>query len=202
MADVCNCNCNCDNHSLLYQSPIELSSSSSNLILSSLNISLPNTDIISKYNHIYQHWDVLNDIIYDNNDIQYKLAEYHLHSPGEHKIDGESHLAEIHFVFKNIDQDVFLVISYIIDISSDSSSHIFYNMLLDLPFPLPRLNKYFTYPGSLTTSPFNININWIVNQFPIYITYDFFELLRDKFKPSRPIQKRNGRNISLIEIIL
>jgi carbonic anhydrase len=200
MADICNCNC--DDHSLLYQSPIELSSSSKNLILSTLNFSLPDTNIMSKYNPIYQRWDVLNDVIHDNNDIQYKLVEYHLHSPGEHKIDDQFHLAEIHFVFKNIDQDAFLVISYLIDLSSDSSSHVFYNILLDLPFSLPKWDKYFTYPGSLTTSPFNVNINWIVNQFPIHITSDFYALLKNKFKSARPIQKRNGRNIALIEIIL
>lgn len=195
--------CNCENYSSVYQSPIELSYNLKDILYSELNFNISETDIISKYNSNEKHWSVLNDIIIYNNDNKYKLIQYHFHLPSEHIINGERYLMELHFVFQSDMNEMksLFVLSYIIDISENISSNIFYNMILNQPFKLPNLNCYFAYPGSLTTPPFNMNINWRMSNEPLYITLELFNSIKDKCKSARPIQKRNGRDIILVQKI-
>lgn len=197
----------CDEHSEIHQSPIELAHDIKDILYSKSDLKISKTKIISKYDADKKQWNVINDIYMYNNDTRYKLIEYHLHIPGEHIIDNKKYLMEIHFVFRskiekecNDEIGSIFVLGYLIQQSKNRTSNMCRDIISDRPFKLSKFNKYFTYPGSLTTPPLNINVNWIISERILHITLESFKLIVNKCKSSRPIQKRNGRDIVFVSI--
>lgn len=181
----------------IYQSPILLDRLLPDILYSQSNNDFFEDDleILSQFKEIDNKFIVTNDVYLLRAGLKYKLTEYHFHQPAEHVINRNRYSLEMHCVLKT--QNSILVIAYLIKVHHFTSP-ILKKIIQNQPFRLPALIQYFTYTGSLTTPPFNINVNWIVSDNILNITEDDFSTIITIAKTARPLQNHHGRNISYI----
>lgn len=144
------------------------------------------------------------------NGVPYTLAQFHFHTPSEHRIDGIPGAMEVHFVHKSAKGE-FLVVGALIDEGKHNAA---YGELMqhlpkkagakaslkkfDLAAALPRSAHYYTYPGSLTTPPCTEGIKWVVLKDTLMMSsvqIDAFGALYPK--SNRPVQPLNEREIAV-----
>lgn len=158
------------------------------------------------------------------NGTKYILTQFHYHTKSEHKIDSEQYDAEIHFVHtnpnynkkitttnydgmnvKSIDSNEYVVIGLMF--SNDKSNTSLFNGLFDDAFlnnndsftiDLTDLNQlsYYSFPGSLTSNPFNSTITWFLSDEIIKTNLDFTNKKYTRAHSVRPI-KRDIRDSAL-----
>jgi carbonic anhydrase len=109
----------------------------------------------------------------------YKLAQFHLHSPSEHLVDGKPLDFELHLVHKS-DQGAITVVGVLFKKGKENKALApvitnapaelateakpVANVDVDLAQLLPQKHGYYSYTGSLTTPPCTEGVNWIVMQ--------------------------------------
>jgi carbonic anhydrase len=139
-------------------------------------------------------------------DKEYKLLQFHFHTPSEEAINGKRYPLVAHFVHQNDDGQI-LVIAQPFNIGNEND--LFKNLFEDLPNNAEKksfevdLNKlfqkkisYFNYQGSLTTPPCSEGVSWVVIKNPINISLEQLERFRKLYpQNSRPIQPLNGRDV-------
>ncbi|KAG6584761.1 putative carbonic anhydrase [Phytophthora cinnamomi] len=137
------------------------------------------------------------------NKASYKMAQFHLHTPSEHTVDGKAHDGEIHFVHKSSDGSALLVVGIFLDISPksdewlapvldaletvNSTAHseneaitVELKSYSNLIKKASRTGGIYNYPGSLTTPGCDETADWWVVQTPIQISStDFGRLHQD-----------------------
>tara|TARA_R110000787_G_scaffold131994_3_gene244166 strand:+ start:244 stop:1146 length:903 start_codon:yes stop_codon:yes gene_type:complete len=147
---------------------------------------------------------------------QYKLKQFHFHSPSEHTINGKHYPLEIHFVHHSEASNSYIVIAMLVElgepdpafdflekylpINVDETKEINSNYYFGSTFPemygKDTLNLY-TYEGSLTTPPCTESVLWLVIKDPTYASASQIEMLQ-KLMPKnnyREVQPLNGRII-------
>jgi carbonic anhydrase len=158
----------------------------------------------------------------------YRLLNFHFHAPSEHTIDGASYPAELHLVHES-EQGELAVVGILVEPSAlpsplidevvesapvdvgeevrvaDALSPL--DLLLDHDPPGAVIDRYYTYPGSLTTPGCTEGVRWIVLQDIHVINPGTLELLHsliasfpgyDGYEDNnRPPQPLNGRKIEL-----
>ena len=114
-----------------------------------------------------------------SNDYVFKSAQFHLHQPSEHTINGKSYPLELHIVHVLDHPSIteYLVIGLLFEVDSTltydfldyvkihgttAETHLF-------PFPVTNKAAYH-YLGSLTTPPCTEAVNWFLQAEPIKIT--------------------------------
>ncbi len=139
-------------------------------------------------------------------DKEYKLLQFHYHSPSEHMIDGQHFPLEVHFVHQHSDSD-YAVIGVIFKEGSENvllqkyldffpKSKGQYNSEeeIDLESLLPMDKSYYRYNGSLTTPPCSEVVNWYVLRTPITASKEqiekFSSILKGNYRPVQPINDR------------
>jgi carbonic anhydrase len=141
----------------------------------------------------------------------FRLAQFHFHTPSEHTLDAVSYPLELHLVHVDDTGAPALVVG--IFIKRGETNRVLAAAFNNLPQTkgdvsappgvfinagdlLPRNRTYFRYPGSLTTPPCTEGIRWYVMQTPIEMSdaqIAAFQNL-DGLNPSaRPLQPLNGR---------
>ncbi|KAE9324988.1 hypothetical protein PF008_g16985 [Phytophthora fragariae] len=162
----------------------------------------------SQYNLTEPHGPLEVDVIGGNcvasvNDVSYKMAQFHLHAPSEHTVDGKAHDGEIHFVHKSSDGSALLVVGIFLDVSPQSDAWLgpfldalesvnstdhakneaitvqlkSYSGMIKKP---SKTGGIYNYPGSLTTPGCDETADWWVVQTPIQISSaDFARLHKD-----------------------
>ncbi len=145
----------------------------------------------------------------DLNDRQYKLRQFHFHSPSEHHIEGQAFPMEMHLVHQDESGHV-LVIAVMM--KADASKPVLKKLWKWLPnqvgqevsIPLklslteilPTSSHHYAYSGSLTTPPCTEGVQWIVLKEPMHVTQqDVDEFVHIIGHNARPIQPRRGRHI-------
>lgn len=133
----------------------------------------------------------------------------HFHSPSEHLVHGKSYPMEMHIVHQNEQDGSRAVIGVFLDGAGESGSvsDRAFSSLLDslekggksLPPTdlLPReSHKFYRYEGSLTTTPFDENVSWMVLKEPIHLAPETLARLKEeRGHEAREVQELNRRHI-------
>eukprot|EP00241_Pyramimonas_parkeae_P006017 CAMPEP_0114244366 /NCGR_PEP_ID=MMETSP0058-20121206/11296_1 /TAXON_ID=36894 /ORGANISM="Pyramimonas parkeae, CCMP726" /LENGTH=400 /DNA_ID=CAMNT_0001357291 /DNA_START=10 /DNA_END=1212 /DNA_ORIENTATION=+ len=158
---------------------------------------------------------------------QVTLAQFHLHAPSEHTVDGARYDAEVHFVHVNANGDPAAVIGVFLHAVEGAPDNEFLaqfwdkfdNMEHNVSQPInpytdffPMNNGviesgYWSYAGSLTTPPCSEGASWFVLKDPVVISYNQLDRYNSRLAElpqtaesmanNRPTQPLNGRTLTL-----
>jgi carbonic anhydrase len=124
--------------------------------------------------------------------------------PAEHLIEGENFSAELQFLHRDVSGKQSLILAVLVRGGSSSAwpqalmSGIEGSKGFDLSALIPSDQTYFQYSGSLTESPCNEGVTWIVLKKPIFASdEDLLALGNQIGMQPRPLQATNGRSLRL-----
>lgn len=138
---------------------------------------------------------------------EYQLLQFHFHTPSEHKVEGQAHAMEAHFVHKN-DQGQLAVVGVIINPGKENAAlkAVWDSMpkqakeaevagaAISASDILPPGKNYQHYIGSLTTPPCSEGVRWIVLNEPIEMSQAQIDAFKAIFphnaRPVQPMQDR------------
>ena len=143
----------------------------------------------------------------------YELAQFHVHSPSEHTIDGEYAQLEIHFVHKSAAGEL-AVVGILVDEGeydpmwdpviaafpdeAGGKRHI-ENLDLDMNDLRPLPQHYYRYEGSLTTPPCSEGVQWIVMANKRHVSAkQMATVVALLHNNNRPVQALGDRKIGLV----
>jgi carbonic anhydrase len=143
----------------------------------------------------------------------FDLEELHFHLPSEHRVDGRSFPAEMHFVHQNGYGELAVVavlvekgaelpalapfLAHLPRQASDSPQPVA-GATLNLPALLPEQKLDYRYAGSLTTPPCTEKVRWYVLRSPVSCSAAQLAALREVVRGNnRPVQDRNGRTVAM-----
>jgi carbonic anhydrase len=140
---------------------------------------------------------------------EYKLKQFHFHSPSEEKIDGKDYPLVAHLVHSTDDGKLAVVavlfkqgrenpaLARIFGVMPAQGSE---KVALGADFNsadlLPGNQSYYSFIGSLTTPPCSEGVQWQVLKTPVELSKKQIETFRKFYwKNSRPVQPLNNREI-------
>jgi carbonic anhydrase len=145
-------------------------------------------------------------------DTEYRLEQFHFHSPSEHEVNGRSLPMEFHFVNRAGDDEV-AVIGVLV---TEGESHPTIAELapalpgeegetlptegeidaLELLPPDPESSPRWSYEGSFTTPPCTEGVRWNVFKRPMELSASQIASLREFYDGNnRPVQPLGGREL-------
>ena len=136
---------------------------------------------------------------------KFSLIDVHVHTPGEHRVDGKSYAMEIHFVHQDAAGHMLAVGVFVERGKADRGVIVAPAAdkpeVVDLHISelLPDRKEYWTYNGSLTTPGCGEGLRWIVMQRPIQMSADQLKVFAASVEAvwhgsnARPVQPLNGR---------
>lgn len=137
---------------------------------------------------------------------RYDLAQFHIHHPSEHLLNGVRFPLELHFVHKRADGVIGVigvlvaegstnpVLQKVIDTVPATRDATRTGPVLDPNALLPVGRQFFRYEGSLTTPPCTESVDWVVLARPITASKAQIEQFQSVFPfNARPIQALNRR---------
>jgi carbonic anhydrase len=138
--------------------------------------------------------------------VDYKLLQFHFHTPSEEKINGKAYPMVAHLVHQNADGKLAVVaVLFKVGKRNAALAPIFDKLpakegdkrslegvnAADL---LPADKAYYAFMGSLTTPPCSEEVRWQVMKTPVTISAGQLEAFKKRFKMNaRPVQPLNGR---------
>ena len=141
---------------------------------------------------------------------EYKLVQFHFHTPSEHQLNGQNYDLEIHFVHKD-ESGKLAVLGVMIQEGrenkvlakvwdklpkKESKKEASEKYMIYLKALLPQNQTSFHYDGSLTTPPCTEDVKWIVFEQPIEMSKKQIKAFQQIFKNNhRPVQPLNEREI-------
>ncbi len=151
-----------------------------------------------------------NSIVVDGE--EYKLAQFHFHTPSEHQFNGQSFDMELHLVHKSANNELSVIGLMINEGAANSALEQAWKVLpkevttedvkvtdaIELMGLLPENKQTFRYEGSLTTPPCSEEVEWIILEQPIEMSKEQIELFRHVFEDNhRPVQPLNDREVDI-----
>lgn len=142
----------------------------------------------------------------------FTLAQFHVHTPSEHTVDGKAHDMELHLVHTSASGKV-AVVAVFYDIGdanpalgelfdrtpgelSHAGERIALYSTLDPADLLPAHSNVVHYTGSLTTPPCTEGVLWNVEMTPQQLSAEQLDALRFVFPHNaRPVQPFNQRTL-------
>jgi carbonic anhydrase len=141
--------------------------------------------------------------------VEYKLLQFHFHTPSEEKIDGKSYPLVAHLVHKSA-QGQLAVIAVLFKAGKENTAlkPVFDHLpakegetlKLDVAINsadlLPANRAYYAFMGSLTTPPCSEEVRWQVLKTPVELSTSQLAAFRKIYKMNaRPVQPLNGRKV-------
>ncbi|MDN4495124.1 carbonic anhydrase family protein [Ureibacillus aquaedulcis] len=141
---------------------------------------------------------------------EYKLAQFHFHTPSEHQFNGQNYDMELHLVHKNSNGDLAVLglmiqegrendkLAAVWDVlpKEETEKAISVEEPIDLEALLPQDQTSFHYNGSLTTPPCTEEVKWIIFEQPIDMSKEQIQSFQQIFPDNhRPVQALNEREI-------
>src|SRR5579885_685780 len=145
------------------------------------------------------------------NGVEYRLVQFHLHSPSENELRGQNFPLEIHFVHQGSDGKVAVIGVFV---KGGAANPVLENMIKQFPNDkgvehpvqgsinpadlLPVKRDYYSFMGSLSTPPCTEGLQWIVMSDTITASQSQILLFRKAMGGSnaRPVQPLNKRVIN------
>ncbi len=142
---------------------------------------------------------------------EYKLAQFHFHTPSEHQFNGQNYEIELHLVHKDINGKIAVLGVMIKEGEENESLTSLWNVLpkektendislnepVHLEALLPDDRSAFHYDGSLTTPPCTEGVKWTVFEKPIEMSKKQIHAFRQIFPDNhRPVHPKNNRKIN------
>lgn len=142
---------------------------------------------------------------------QYKLLQFHFHTPSEEAINGKRHDMVAHFVHKS-DDGKLAVIGVLLD-KSVTGSKAFATVMDRMPTEageersysnvtinpadfMPANKAYYSFAGSLTTPPCSEGVKWMVMKEQVKVPAKEVKAFQSIYKMNaRPLQPSNNREI-------
>lgn len=141
---------------------------------------------------------------------EYRLAQFHFHTPSEHQFNGKNYEMELHLVHKDSNGKI-TVLGVMIQEGEENKNladvwgilpkeetdkDIPLNESVDLKALLPEDQTAFHYEGSLTTPPCTEEVKWTIFEMPIEMSKEQIEAFRQIFSDNhRPVQSLNNRKV-------
>lgn len=191
------------------QSPINISKR--NVINKAIEFSLNDlnlSEVVLENNGYTLQFTPKSESTINFNDDIYSLQQFHFHTPSEHKVDGNMYSMEIHFVYKNKNDEILVMAAFVKRGSSNATLETIIQDIpkvnksinikdIDITELLPQDRSYFQYIGSLTTPPCTQNVQWIVLKKPINAQKNQIDKIHNVINDNaRPTQELNYRKIS------
>ncbi|MBH5316743.1 carbonic anhydrase family protein [Paenibacillus sp. GSMTC-2017] len=145
----------------------------------------------------------------------YNLAQFHFHTPSEHKIDGKASPLELHFVHKSKTGSLAVLGVLIKEGKANTAVTEMWSKLpnkktdtdltlkaaIDIKKLLPKDLDAYRYQGSLTTPPCSEGVNWTVFEQSIEMSKAQIKAFQAIFPNNhRPVQPDHNRDISETEV--
>jgi carbonic anhydrase len=143
---------------------------------------------------------------------EYKIVQFHFHTPSEEKIDGKNTAMVAHLVHKNASGNLGVIAVLIKEGRENAALKGIFSALpahegkaplaqpFDVSTMLPASLTYYSFKGSLTTPPCSEGVAWHVLKQPIEMSHDQIAAFQKVFKMNaRPVQPLNGRQIQINE---
>ncbi len=150
-----------------------------------------------------------NRIIVEGN--EYKLAQFHFHTPSEHQFNGQHYDMEMHLVHNDGNGNYAVlgvmiqegreneILASLWDVlpREETKKNLSEEYSIDLEALLPENQLSFHYAGSLTTPPCTEEVKWIVFEQPIEMSKKQIQAFQQIFSDNhRPVQPLNEREIN------
>ncbi|MGM9950179.1 MAG: carbonic anhydrase [Lysinibacillus sp.] len=141
---------------------------------------------------------------------EYRLVQFHFHTPSEHEFNGEQYAMELHLVHQDENGKLAVLGVMIQEGEINNNLQAIWDMLpgekteeeiamdapLDLGALLPEDQAFFHYNGSLTTPPCTEDVEWVVFEQPIEMSKEQIEAFQQIFPDNhRPVQPINAREV-------
>jgi carbonic anhydrase len=141
---------------------------------------------------------------------EFKLIQFHFHTPSENTIDGKYYPAEAHFVHSTKDGEL-AVLGVMFKIGKHNPA--FQKLVDNIPTKvgseknlcpvnlkakdlLPKSLEYYRFNGSLTTPPCTEGVRWFVLKEPVEVSAEQIRAFEKVMgKNNRPLQPINARVI-------
>jgi carbonic anhydrase len=141
--------------------------------------------------------------------VEYKLLQFHFHTPSEEKIDGKSYPLVAHLVHKNAEGQL-AVVAVLFKAGKENAAlkPVFdhlpakegetrkLDVAVDAADLLPANRAYYAFTGSLTTPPCSEEVRWQVLKTPVELSSSQLAAFRKLYRMNaRPVQPLNGRKV-------
>ncbi len=143
--------------------------------------------------------------------VEYKLLQFHFHTPSEEKFDGKPYPLVAHLVHKSA-QGQLAVVAVLFKVGKENAAlkPVFDKLppkegdtlaleAINLADLLPADPSYYAFMGSLTTPPCSEDVRWQVLKTPVTLSAAQLAAFRKLYKMNaRPVQPLNGRKVLLV----
>ncbi|WP_019450946.1 carbonic anhydrase family protein [Cupriavidus sp. BIS7] len=141
--------------------------------------------------------------------VEYKLVQFHFHTPSEEKINGKPHAMVAHLVHRSADGKL-AVIAVLFDLGKENRTlqPVFANLpakagdkrpldgKINAGEIIPENHASYMFEGSLTTPPCSEEVHWIVMKTPMTISSRQLDAFKKLYPMNaRPTQALNGRTV-------
>jgi carbonic anhydrase len=155
----------------------------------------------------------------DNNYItldgsNYTLQQFHFHTPGEHTINGQHRIMELHLVHGNAQGNLAVIGFMIVACKENEILKTVFAQLpdkvtceinegpevtIDLTGLFVGQETMYRYKGSLTTPPCSEDVEWVVATKNIELSTNQIDAFRAIYRNNnRPVQALNGRAVCVV----
>lgn len=143
--------------------------------------------------------------------VEYKLLQFHFHTPSEERFDGKPYPLVAHMVHKNA-QGELAVVAVLFKVGKENAA--LKPVFAKLPAKsgasealesfnpadlLPADASYYAFMGSLTTPPCSEDVRWQVLKTPVTVSAAQLAAFRKLYPMNaRPVQPLHGRKVQLV----
>ena len=189
------------------QSPIDITASAQTVVESmTLNYRPTPLKIVNNGHTIQVNTNAENTVQVHGK--EYKLLQFHFHSPSEHTMNGKQYAMEVHLVHKNAEGQL-AVVGVLMQLGKPhpllqtlveqfpaevNQEKVVQSVRLHPKNLLPRVTQYYHYNGSLTSPPCSEGVAWFVMKIPIEVSAEqvaqFTAVMHQNARPVQPMHDR------------